>query len=440
MISGIRISSADMVLSKDVSKLPGIPTLKNNTIITAKVIKRMPGGKAVLDINGQPITVKTGIGLKPGETLQLKVSRTREEIVLKLVSPSLKTSSRPVSSLVHFVTSKESNPDMPALKRNAGITAKVVNLMPDGKAVLDVNGQPVTVKTGIALNPGETIQLKVSQAGEEIVFRLMSSDPETSSRPLSTPVHFISRKAPAPGISKAGLQKLGHMLNELAVKSPKADHEFLPRLIEKSGLFFESKMSDAVQQTLTPKKMKTVLNQLLQQDLKGAVFSDMMAAGKDSDILKTLTAFVDTLENFQQINHQSSEGNRYLLPIPFLNGSAFRFGQLLIDTGQNTHSPEKDRDKVMNISFFLDMSNLGPLRADFSILKKAITGRFLLADHDTCAYVVSAIPQLEKRLETAGFEIQKIDGATAAPEQLEQNRLVESLAKTEENTVLNIVV
>jgi len=86
------------------------------------------------------------------------------------------------------------------------------------------------------------------------------------------------------------------------------------------------------------------------------------------------------------------------------------------------------------------MTFLGPLRADFSILKKDITGRFLLSDDATCQYVQSMLPELKAGLERIEYKVRQIDCTTVRPEALQDTCFIEELVKARDDQVLNIVI
>ncbi|MCP4021363.1 MAG: flagellar hook-length control protein FliK, partial [Desulfobacteraceae bacterium] len=96
--------------------------------------------------------------------------------------------------------------------------------------------------------------------------------------------------------------------------------------------------------------------------------------------------------------------------------------------------------RVINLSFLLDMTNLGPLRADFSILKKAITGRFLLCDDDIRQFISTMIPQLKERMEKQGYQVHQITCETVEKVDLAVNTLIEETLRMEDDRVLNIVI
>jgi len=71
MISGIHISSSQMVINKESGEKGSFPNVTKNQIITAKVIQLLSHGKAQLLINGQTVIAQTALKLTPGEEVQL---------------------------------------------------------------------------------------------------------------------------------------------------------------------------------------------------------------------------------------------------------------------------------------------------------------------------------------------------------------------------------
>ncbi len=63
---------------------------------------------------------------------------------------------------------------------------------------------------------------------------------------------------------------------------------------------------------------------------------------------------------------------------------------------------------MVTVSFLLSLSRLGQLRADFSVLKKGISGAFGVANEENRALVSSRLPELKQRLQAHGFTIYDI--------------------------------
>ncbi len=326
-------------------------------------------------------------------------------------------------------------------KKNQVVSATVLKLLPEGKALLQVAGQTVTARTALLLTPGEDLRLKVMQSGDDMILKLIPPEKEAKPGRAQSLARLFANAKIGPRVPEglAGFSK--KMLTELSVKSRTADPQFLPRLIEKGGLLFEQKLAQFVGNASGNTPVKTALGQLINQDLRAVLLQQLQVSGSGSEPGRAVMSVLEHLESFAQVNHSGQESNRYLFPFPILDDNGFRFGQLLVDTGRGkADAAEHENKSVVNVSFLLEMSNLGALRADFSILKKAIYGRFLLKDDDTCAYAGALMPELKKRLSVLGYEVGNIECRPAQADMLEPNCLVDRLLKSGENTILNIVV
>ncbi|MBU1340098.1 MAG: hypothetical protein KKE44_00385 [Proteobacteria bacterium] len=330
---------------------------------------------------------------------------------------------------------------LPEFNKNQIIQAKILKLLPEGKALLLVDGQKVIAKTALLLKPGEEVQLKVIAQKDAIILKLIEPVQKMTPQQISSLVRFFSKNESTPDISQAKIAKVKDLLYSMALKSDKPDAAFLPRLIDKSGMVWEKKAAQVLLSNLSSQNMKSGLDNLLNQDLKGNILKELLTADPGKfEALKMAASFSETIENFQLLNHQNSDSGRFLLPFPILGEQGFSFGQLLIDTGDKSKNDNKEGDKVIHISFLLNMTRLGPLRADFSIFKKEITGRFLLNDDDTCQYVKSKIPELKTGLESIEYHVRQIDCMTAKKEDIQQSCFIETLVKANDDQVLNIVI
>lgn len=333
---------------------------------------------------------------------------------------------------------------LPQFRNNDIVKAEILKQLPDGRALLLVNNQKITAKTSLLLEPGKEFWFKVSQQQDEIIFKLVNPGRQKdSSGHLTSLVRLFGDVKSVPDINRIKMPQIRNLFYETALKSDRADRDFLPRLLEKGGLSLEKKIGAVLGQDSgkpAVSGVKQLVTAILEQDLKGAMLLEKgFVENQSSEAGKILNRFIETLENFQVLNSQNSEAGKFLLPFSVFSDMGFSFAQLLIDTGGNSESEAKE-DRVINISFLLDMTRLGALRADFSILKKEISGRFLLKDHETRNYVKSMIPELKSRLSAIEYKIIKIDCKTGKDEQILPGSLIEELAKEKHHQVLNIVI
>lgn len=347
-----------------------------------------------------------------------------------------------ISSSKMVITKDGSQKDkFPQFIKDQTVSARVLKQLPHGRTQLLVNGHTVSAKTSMLLTPGQEVQLKVLQEKDNVVLKLIGPAQKITSNQVSSLIRFFSKAGIIPDLSKIELPQVRSLLEDIALKSSQPDKDFLPKLINKSGLVLENKLAQLISGSPSSSDLKANIALLFNNDIKGNLLTELMAQNPGQiDSLKVAASLLETIENFQLLNQQSSESGRFILPFPVFNDSAFKFGQLLIDTGGGDGSDRKDGDKVINISFLLDMSRLGPLRADFSIFKKDISGRFLLQDDATRSYLESMIPELEKGLERIEYHVQKIQCQIAKKEEVEPAVFIESLVQTGESSVISIVV
>jgi hypothetical protein len=97
---------------------------------------------------------------------------------------------------------------------------------------------------------------------------------------------------------------------------------------------------------------------------------------------------------------------------------------------------EKEKD-FFKISFLLEMSNLGPLRADLVVRQKQINGRFLIVEEEAKIIIEKQLPTLIKTLEKKGFNIPNFECHMKKPVEIKDSLIKEIIHK--ENHNINLV-
>lgn len=330
---------------------------------------------------------------------------------------------------------------IPLFVKDQIVHAKVLDLLPQGKARLLINNRTVTAKTAMLLKPGEEIQLKVLEEKETVHLKFIGPVRKMTPSQISSLIRFFSGKESIMDITRINIPHMKDLLYDMALKSGKTDKAFLPKLIEKSGMTWENKLANLLKENQSLPDIKLNPSLLFTKDLKALIQNELYMTGTDhpanSDMAASLS---ETLENLQLLNHQSSESGRFLLPFPVFSENAFRFGRLFIDLGGRKKADDNSSDRLIQIAFLLDMSFLGPLRADFSILKKEISGRFFLNNEETRQYVQSMIPELKERLEGIDYHVHEIECDSADQTRIQPADFFETLLKSGTDRVINIVI
>ena len=414
----------------------------------------------------QKIEVSTSLALKPGMALTLVSVATPDGPVLKPVPPTTLSSFLPGSSpdadaALKILPGKQHGSALqdPDIKPGRTVDAKVVDVNAQNRVQLLVGDQKLTVTTRLPITRDMEIPMKVVRSRDGIVLKPLPnpSGQVTSvsdSRPLTPtdkPLQAAAFQSFSPAKIFQGLGLLSRLqepvLNDilmtLSLKSDVPDDQFLPKIIENMGLSFEKKLADGLEHGPDKQKAAHAIKQLAGQDLKAAALS---LAGMENDPGKgtEFKQISDALDHFAQLNVKSGDGDqsqnssRFLLPFPVWREDGFDFGQIMLDMGK---SGTADTDKkIRSISFLLNMTALGPLRADFSILEKTITGRFLLENQDTCDYLAPKVSQLRQRLSKIGYQAGNIDCRVARPDQIAPTSLMFSMRPPDDMQGFNIVV
>lgn len=176
------------------------------------------------------------------------------------------------------------------------------------------------------------------------------------------------------------------------------------------------------------------------EDIKTHVLEFISGPESKSDNpVHHLKDFSEAVGKFQVLNSHFSESGIYLIPFPvFFNGN-IQLGQFLFDLGDKKNDKKKKNKRVINVSLLLNMSNLGALRVDLSVLKKDISGTIQVSDEETCVFIKKMIPDLKIGLNRHDFRVLKMDCAVVRAERLESTVLLNDVLHNGINE-LNIII
>jgi hypothetical protein len=327
--------------------------------------------------------------------------------------------SSPASSPSEISLQKESHLEsLLTLSKNEIIEGTVLKSFPLGKALLFIRGRRVVARTTVPLTEGSVLSLKVQQKAPVLTFQLLGTRPadlDTLSIALILSAvkenlwRSTSENIAHYGLSGEALSTFKKLMDDLSLGLfSKSAPDLLRVLIDKSGMSWEAKLRKA----LGHKSIEgDNLAKLVDGDLKGLASKFLGLKGERAVLLKRL---VSTLTHVQTLNYLGlKQQGRVFLPVPIqLPDGLFTVAQLLIQLprkGGNAYRRKKARKDLSRITFLLDLSVLGPLRADLTIQGKAIEGRFLLTKKEAKACVEKGMPILATRLEERGFSVRSME-------------------------------
>jgi hypothetical protein len=295
------------------------------------------------------------------------------------------------------------------------VEGKVLESYSLDKAMLLLKGKKVNARTHVPLREGRVLSFKVQEVFPTPILKLIGvrfthSDAVNSSV-IRTAIEqnlwkTVMENMPQyglPGETLALFRRLMVYLSmRLFVTSPP---ELLKVLVDQSGLRWEAKLRKAL---LNIRTGRDNLNRLIEGDLKGLVSKFLALKGEKGALLKR---FVSAIQDIQLLNKfgLEQEGKLFLpIPMQFPDG-LFTVGQLMIQLSQREgdegKGQKKDDKSLFRITFLLELSHLGPLRADLAVRGKDIKGMFLLTRKEARLRIEKSIPIFISRIKERGFSL-----------------------------------
>ena len=349
------------------------------------------------------------------------------------------------SSRIRLHTKIDSDSLLWRLKKGQIIEARVDRTVSQRHARLIIQGKSVSARTHLPLQPGQKILLRVTRAGAQPEFQIVETKegewfkfPSNALKMMgkSGPYSILSRllktlsdsnpaKIDASGAE--AFKRLENLLKSMKDPSGHPDRNTVKSFISKSGLTWENKLLSMLpSENSLPKE---VVQRLIAGDLKAlSMAATQNSADEDGGWVTEIRAYLDSLERLQLLNSQvSKESGRYLIPLPTPFDENIRFGQMLIDLGKESGADADKKNRVVRVSLLLEMSNLGHLQVDLSILENSITGMLSVENETVHTLIRAHIPELTEKLQKSGFHVYDISCCQVNPQTLSTASLTDRL-------------
>ena len=336
----------------------------------------------------------------------------------------------------------------PKLVENEIVKGKVIRSFSLNNVLLLIKGKEIMAKTHMPLKEGSVISLKVEEVHPNPVLKLLGIVNENIEK-INTSIIMTGLKK---NLWKTIIENINHcilpdddkklfkgLIDDISKNLfLKPNPDLLKELVDKSGIGWEAKLREIVTSKTSYSKIN--INELISGDLKGLGSKMLSLMEGQNDFFEE---FVNTIKNIQLLNQLGLEQERKIfIPIPFqFPDGLFTIGQLLIHLNENKNKDgaKKEKDKeFFKISFLLEMSNLGPLRADLAVRQKQINGRFLIVEEKAKIIIEKQLPFLIKTLEKKGFVIPHFECHMKKPVEIKDTLIKEIIHK--ENHNISLVV
>lgn len=349
----------------------------------------------------------------------------------------------------------------------------VLRALPPRHVCLIIRGEQVIARSQVILNQGDIGLFRVERSSNELVLKLVELKNNNLADPnarLSMPVfrgapHTLlgdivrsSLDGLFESLAGAGrlpwrlhwLGKMSDLLQRISL-SPEnpPTAEMLKAFVDGSGMRWESKLRQffgAANQLGLADGVS--IDRLIDTDLKALAMRFLesnkleMGEADNSVLMCKVVRFLETLEQLQLFNCNALEHKgKLLLTVPMFWDQQADNLQLLIGL-QEENVSEKDAERsagTLSLSLFLNMSKLGPVRADALVAGKQIRVVFLVSGEDVRTFFLEEEQQLRSGLERHGFFAAHITCRVQDRIVLEHTSLVEDLVEPGRHQI-NLVV
>ncbi len=339
------------------------------------------------------------------------------------------------------------------------VQGRVIRPIPPNHALLLFGEEQVTARTSVPLQAGQIGLFKVEQVSPQCVLKLVgprigdldrvdgllarNTFRESPYKSLIETLAPFMRSGEELAVSKVPnmLVRWWGLLSRISFSAEQVHHgQFLKSFIDGSGMIWEHKLKSFL---LSEFQSTNNLDALIEQDLKGLALKTLADGGANKFVsAEAIGRFVDSLEQFQLLNVSKLEGQgRLFFTIPVQFHDQFGFGELLIELPQEGEDGEADRDgdKVLRVSLLLQMSCLGPVRADVSVFQKGVRVGFWVCEEEVQSFLNNYAGLLKYQLERHGFSLLDVTFSLEEANILTKASLVGDFVDSEEHQV-NLIV
>lgn len=352
------------------------------------------------------------------------------------------------------------------LEKNEIVEGKVLKTLSKNTARLLIKGETITAKTSIPLREGQTLSLITERIS-----------PIPSFKPLGmvfAGTHqaniALILSAIKDNIWKSILENTGQLVlpekviplfrklrkNMTLPSFTRITPEFIKKLIDRSGLGWESKLRKLIAQQsklegrtrfdirtrFDTRTSNTKIHSLLEGDLKGLSARLMFLDNQNGPFDNLLSV----IKNIQLLNHMGLDHEKKIfLPIPMLSPEGLiSVAQILIhlpkesDEEHGEDGEHTAHSSHTRIVLQMTLSRLGPIRADLVVRDREVTGTFRLSSEETRSLMEDRISSFVEGLAASGFTASPMACCLEDPEMI-QRPLVTEMGQKEGGNVSLIV-
>ncbi len=346
----------------------------------------------------------------------------------------------------------EVNPNLPITKMSAGVTegpgslrslqsllkldsfyeGTVLDLLPGRGIVLRLAGETITAQTDVVLAKGTTATFQVRAVDPQIVLKVIAEKP-AEAWPKEAFRQLITLRNDTAKILEAVTEQLSQARCDAGQEHPEGlthltrlwDKVLLPRpsmeqVLKSIGLNWEGKLAQSLLKGET-----SDFAQLIRSDLKALateVLQNLSAQESGDGLTRALSSLLNLVEGYQSANLllASTGETGIFFPVWFSEGSGWGECELLLGKDRGGKEGNKEgKGAPYSVLFFLNMSQLGPMRISLQVMDKNVNCQFAVDSKGKQEYVEALLPELRERVSSSGFAILSMECVSKGKEEIE---------------------
>jgi hypothetical protein len=446
----VKILAKDETFAKLLDTVKG---LKVGQSIEGKVAEVLKGGKVLLDLNGQKVSVETSGNLVKGQSIKAKVETISPSVILK-ISPE-KTNAESLTknttqknsseASVKITLSKSSNSsnslatgDKVRLQLGQTAEGTATKILDSGKVRVRIGNAEVEAQLPAQSKPvriGENVLVKATASKGGVSLQILNPENQTTKidgttlksylpakqdmGKMLTNLESVLNKNPDLGKYKIDSDVVQRLKDTLKVLIPRTettpDGTRLKEQVDRSGINYEAKVKQAVDEGFIldrkPILSKDLKGQLL--ELQGKLEKFLAKEGNQlpptvqrtiSETVQQVKLASDNIE-LQQLSNQLSkqEQNPLVLQIPDPLLPETRTAKLYIRDSEGEKGGKSGDKKDFHMVFLLNLSAIGDIRIDAKLNGTNLAADFSSENNNVVDLIKSGSADLQKKLEELGF-------------------------------------
>ena len=298
------------------------------------------------------------------------------------------------------------------LRHGRVLSAEMLSARGDGTLLLAIGRHVIPAESDLHLEPGARFLVRVDPAAEGVVLTLLAPAGEEEAllaalrsvvgeeRPVGELLGELARALRA-ALGRPGLppeaEALAHALGTHAAR-PDGDAGALRTLIASLGLGHES----ALAALLGARAGRETLERL-REDLKSLLLRAhhaLAGRGEHAELAEAVSRALTSLEAEQLLNlARERAGEPLVLSFPVPDGDGWATARLAVPTRREREGSGSGEDEApFRLSLGLELSNLGPLRADLALSRVGLSLRLLVTRSDVAERIEAELTALRARL------------------------------------------